>query len=340
MVPAVFRNGCAAWLWPWLAVAVAGNLPTVAHPAPAEVGSPAPNVLLHFVDGKSVELSEWLGQRPVYLKMWATWCSTCRAEMPEYKALYAQYGQDVAFFSVNAGFNDSIGDVQEFTAQYGLEIPAVIDVSGQIGQSYGLVATPHNILIDGAGNVAYLGLGTGQRVGTLLAELRQESRSGRSVPPPASMAADPGVPGEGDPAPPFSVLTTSGSEFTLGDSAAPNGTTWLLFFTTWCEWYLAGEGEDPEAANACEATRRALDAAFADPDRQPRVIGIASRMWTGTAELAEYEERFRPPYPLALDETNEVFQRYGVRQFPTLIAVDGGRIVRRLTGAITEIPAP
>ena len=325
-----------------LAVATLACMPVQAQTGTAAVGAPAPNVLLHFVDGNSAELSQWLGQRPVYLKMWATWCAECRAEMPKYKELYDRYGQEVAFFSVNAGFNDTVSDVREFNAQYGLEIPSVIDASGQVAQSFGLKATPYNVLIDASGTVVHLAVGTDDRVGALLAGFGQTPGVDPSSASTPSLAADPDVPQAGDPAPAFSITTLAGSEFTLGGDEAKRGPTYLLFFTSWCEWYMGGEdeGQDPAAASACEATRRALDAAFADPGSQPRVIGIASRLWTGPEELAEYQERFKPPYPIALDETNEVFQRYGVRTFPTLITIVDGRIHQRQTGALTQVPRP
>jgi len=294
------------------------------------------------VDGNSAELAKWLGQRPVYLKMWATWCAECRAEMPEYRALYDRFGQNVAFFSVNAGFNESLSAVREFNAQYGLEMPAVMDVSGQIGQAFGLKATPLNILIDASGTVVQLAVGTDERGGATLSGFGQTPGAGPSSASTPSLAAEPLVPQVGDPAPAFSITTLTGSEFTLDGEETKQGPTYLLFFTTWCESYMRGEGEgeDPAAADACEKTRRTLDAAFADQGTQPKVIGIASRMWTGPTELAEYRERVRPPYPIALDETNEVFQRYGVRTFPTLITIAGGVIHQRQTGALTEVPQP
>ena len=325
-----------------LAVAALACSPIQAQTGAATVGAPAPNVLLHFVDGNSSELAQWLGQRPVYLKMWATWCSECRAEMPKFKELYDRYGQDVAFFSVNAGFNDTVSDVREFNAQYDLEMPSVIDASGEVAQSFGLKATPYNVLIDASGTVVHLAVGTDDRVDVLLSGFAKAPDVSVSSAPTPKKASDPEVPQAGDPAPAFSITTLSGSEFTLNGDEAEQGPTYLLFFTSWCEWYMGGEdnGQDPAAASDCEATRRALDAAFTDPGKQPRVIGIASRLWTGPKELAEYQEKFNPPYPIALDETNEVFQRYGVRTFPTLITIVGGRIHERQTGALAEVPKP
>ena len=60
--PVVFRT--------ILAVAALACSPVHAQIGAAAVGAPAPNVLLQFVDGNSEELANWLGHRPVYLKIW------------------------------------------------------------------------------------------------------------------------------------------------------------------------------------------------------------------------------------------------------------------------------
>jgi len=304
----------------------------------AVAGEPAPNVLLPFVDGRSAELSEWLGRRPVYLKMWATWCSTCRAEMPHFREAFETYGDEIAFFSVNAGFNDAVADVRAFNREYGLSMPSVIDAAGDIGQAFELIATPYHILIDASGQVVHTGHAANDTVDRLLARLAREADAA-AVRPAAEVGkvVAPVEPRIGDPAPPFAVETLSGESFGVG-GAASNEPVYLLFFTTWCEPYLSGEGDDRETAAACRQTRRAIVRAFAESARPPTLVGIASRMWTGPGELAEYRERHAPPYPLALDETNAVFRSYGVRRFPTLVTIEGGRVTGRFSGALEEFP--
>jgi peroxiredoxin len=220
-------------------------------------------------------------------------------------------------------------------------MPSVIDTSGQIGQAFGFVATPYNILIDRAGSVAFLGRAPEERLDALLAGLSEAGAGGAGHAGSIAVQAptEPGFPAEGDPAPPFEIETLSGETFTLA-SAAAEGPVYLLFFAAWCESYMAGEGEDPEEAASCAATRKTVDAAFAGPGGPPRLIGIATRMWTGTQDLEQYRDEFKPSYPLALDVTNEVFRLYGVREFPTLIAIGDGRILRRLAGTVEAFPRP
>lgn len=46
-----------------------------------KVGKPAPEFILPAINGDSVKLSQFRG-KPVVLTFWATWCPSCRTEMP------------------------------------------------------------------------------------------------------------------------------------------------------------------------------------------------------------------------------------------------------------------
>jgi thiol-disulfide isomerase/thioredoxin len=53
----------------------------------ASVGSPAPEFEYPDANGKIWKLSDLRG-KVVYMNFWATWCVTCKAEMPSKEALY------------------------------------------------------------------------------------------------------------------------------------------------------------------------------------------------------------------------------------------------------------
>ena len=78
------------------------------------VGKPAPALTLKSVDGKSINLSDLYGKRPVYLKLWATYCIPCRVQMPGLRKISASYGNEMAVIAVNAGVFDDIGKVRQF----------------------------------------------------------------------------------------------------------------------------------------------------------------------------------------------------------------------------------
>src|SRR5690242_15936838 len=82
----------------------------------ALVGHRAPAVTLELLDGTHVDLAPLLGQRPIYLKFWATWCVPCREQMPHLEATFRAHGDRLAVFAVDVGVNDPIENVREMVA--------------------------------------------------------------------------------------------------------------------------------------------------------------------------------------------------------------------------------
>lgn len=122
---------------------------------PLAVGDPAPDFSVQTLDGKTLQLSELIGKKPVYLKFWATWCSYCKAEMPYLQSVYEQPGEPVQVLSVNVGINDSVANIQQLFKAGGYSMPTTFDQNGALTAAYGVVGTPTHILIDRDGRVAY-----------------------------------------------------------------------------------------------------------------------------------------------------------------------------------------
>ncbi len=58
--------------------------------ARAEIGQPAPSLLVKQLGGKSFDLAQDRG-KVVVVNFWATWCPPCRKEMPALDAVYRLY---------------------------------------------------------------------------------------------------------------------------------------------------------------------------------------------------------------------------------------------------------
>ena len=56
--------------------------PALAQDLGIEVGSKAPAVVVHTLDGKQVDLGQYIGKTPMLIEFWATWCGNCRELMP------------------------------------------------------------------------------------------------------------------------------------------------------------------------------------------------------------------------------------------------------------------
>jgi len=127
----------------WLPAAQAGGL---------AVGRPAPGLVLHTLDGKSIA-SEDLRGNVVILTFWATWCEPCRTELPllsAYAARHAANGLRVLGFSLDGP--DNLAEVRQVAAS--LSFPVGLLGSAYAG-GYGRVwRIPVNFTIDRNGLLA------------------------------------------------------------------------------------------------------------------------------------------------------------------------------------------
>lgn len=74
------------------------------------VGKIAPDFKLKTLEGETVRLSDYRGER-VIVNFWATWCPPCRAEIPDFQKLYDN--KDVEILAVDlTETEESIEDVR------------------------------------------------------------------------------------------------------------------------------------------------------------------------------------------------------------------------------------
>src|SRR5580765_3053369 len=71
------------------------------------IGTPAPMLVLHTIDGETIDLGRLYGKQAVYLKFWATWCVPCMQQMPHFEHAYETAGPGLAVIAANVGIDDS-----------------------------------------------------------------------------------------------------------------------------------------------------------------------------------------------------------------------------------------
>jgi thiol-disulfide isomerase/thioredoxin len=135
-------------------------------PTAPEMGSTAPEITLQKLEngqvGKAVKLGDLRGS-PVIVNFWATWCEPCRAEFPEFDAVYREYRESrrLQVIGVNVQDGSTPEQVQAFIANMGVIYP--IWLTGpedyRVEKAYKIQAMPTTVFIDRRGVIRQIRIG-------------------------------------------------------------------------------------------------------------------------------------------------------------------------------------
>jgi thiol-disulfide isomerase/thioredoxin len=126
------------------------------------IGSLGPSARLETLDGKTVDLAQYVGKTPVLIEFWATWCGNCRELEPHMKAVHAKYGSQVKFVGVAVSVNQSPERVKAYVKKHGIPGDQLYDSKGVATGAYDVPATSYVVVLDKAGKVVYTGVGGDQ----------------------------------------------------------------------------------------------------------------------------------------------------------------------------------
>lgn len=120
-------------------------------------GQIAPDFELQTLDGETVRLSDYRGER-VFINFWATWCPPCRAEMPDMQKIHEDGEGKV--LAVNLTHTEkSPDDAGEFAEELGLSFPILLDSKGALSEQFNVVAYPTSYMIDSDGRIQFVAMG-------------------------------------------------------------------------------------------------------------------------------------------------------------------------------------
>jgi len=317
-------------------MAAAASAPTGQERAEAAgkglIGSPAPRKVLKTIDGQQIDLGSLYGKKAIYLKFWATWCVPCREQMPHFERTFESAGPDLAVIAINAGFNDTLADVQAYRSKLGIKMPIVID-DGELAEAFNLRVTPQHIIIGRDGRIQYVGHLANERLDAALAAARTAGAAPEAV-GGGPVAGDTPNYNVGDRLPPISVTTLAGQSFPFRQERAKERTV-LVFLSPWCESYLATSR--PGLAADCRDVREKVGALAGRMNA--RWLGVASGLWATPDELATYRDKHKVAIALTLDDSGNLFRKFRVMNVPTvLVADENGKIVQRLEGHAAGVP--
>jgi thiol-disulfide isomerase/thioredoxin len=158
-----------------LLVLASRQVPSVAaQETGISVGARAPSVSVHDLDGKVVELGQFIGRKPVFLEFWATWCELCEQLIPQVKAARAAYGEKVEFIGINVSVNQSPNRVRRYIQTHQPAFRTLYDDEGASIRAYQVPSTSYVVIVDRAGKVAYTGIGGTQTFDTALRKVSRQ----------------------------------------------------------------------------------------------------------------------------------------------------------------------
>ncbi len=142
--------------------------PVSAQSVGLPVGTPAPAAQLEDLEGNPVDLGQWIGERPILLEFWASWCPICEKLEPKMQAAYERFGGQVTFALVAVAVNQNKSRVSRHVERVGIRYPTLWDGRGEAVRSYNVLTTGVIVIVDAEGRISYAGVGEDQDIETAL----------------------------------------------------------------------------------------------------------------------------------------------------------------------------
>jgi peroxiredoxin len=116
-----------------------------------------PDFSLQNLQGKPVDIRDHRGQ-VILLNFWASWCPNCRLEGPSLQKLYSQYqSRGLILYRINS--KEKLETIRQFMEKESLNMPVLIDKTGQTERLFGVWVHPTTYLINRQGLVSHRTMG-------------------------------------------------------------------------------------------------------------------------------------------------------------------------------------
>ena len=138
--------------------------PAAAQDVGLTLGSVPDAVQLEDLDGNAVDLSRYVGKKPVLIQFWATWCPLCEALEPKFAAARVRHGDALDIVIVAVGVNQTTRSIKRHLTSHTLAGPVYFDGRGRAVRAYKAPSTSYVVALDRQGRVVYTGVGADQDI--------------------------------------------------------------------------------------------------------------------------------------------------------------------------------
>mgnify|MGYP000058941077 FL=1 len=105
--------------------------------------------------GPTLDTAAYLGEQPVIVNFWASWCGPCYTEAPALQEAWRRHGDAVLFVGVQTQDRGKRAEGTAFIDRFDLGFPNVIDDDSLLSIEYGLFGVPETFFIRADGTLMY-----------------------------------------------------------------------------------------------------------------------------------------------------------------------------------------
>lgn len=115
-------------------------------------GDAAPAFSLAGIDGRTYSLEDFRGKKGIFVLFMCNHCPYVKARMDEVVSLHQEFGERIAFVSINASDPDYSGEglenMKAFAKEREMTFPYLMDEDGAVAKAYGATCTPDPFLFE------------------------------------------------------------------------------------------------------------------------------------------------------------------------------------------------